>query len=211
MLLNFCQLLINKPLVLLTKLKKGIYEIFTYSKDLDAKSLPEDSLATQLVETEPLPATNSEDIQSSIKPLTTSFVIGRRLLPDHFENDEHGNRFVLMKAFLDSRIGENLSFDSLGSSGNIDKKIVNKLKPIIKKHWELTSQKYVAWAGLKKNTIANFKVYSTPDDDSQNPNQYHCDLDRSNYPTKDTARALAYELAALANKDNLHETTDVDS
>lgn len=130
-------------------------------------------------------------------------VIGRRLLPDHFSKSTDGRDVILFKAFIDTRVNENLSFDALGYSGNPDKAVINALRPIIKKHFELNSINYVAWSGIKKKTIPDLKVYSTPDKNPLNINEHHCDLDRSDFRTIPAARALAYRLAFHANNDEI--------
>ena len=99
---------------------------------------------------------------------------------------------------------QSLSFDALGYSGRPDNAVINALRPIIKKHIELNSFNYVAWSGIKKKSIPDLKVYSTPDKTNpSNINDYHCDLDRADFSNKRASKALAYQLAVHANQDKI--------
>lgn len=139
------------------------------------------------------------------QPVSQGTVIGRRFEQGALVSDDKGAMMCTYKAFIDKRVDDDLSFDALGYHGNIDKKIVCEISSIVSKHLSLTGTRYLGWIGLKRKTIAQHQVYSTPDAGREhpNPNPFHCSLDRSGYPTREAARSLAYELMFHANNDRL--------
>lgn len=149
---------------------------------------------------ENIPSTSPPAEQEVQQLAPPGIIFGRRLGKDDYKLED-GNKKLLLNAFIDTRIGTNLSFDNFGT-GSCNSKTVSRLRDIVKKNNEIHGSNYDSWAVLNGKKIKH-KIFLTPDLNPENPNPYHCELDRSTYTSKMLANSLAYELLNIASEENL--------
>jgi hypothetical protein len=142
-------------------------------------------------------------------PVKGNEIIGRRLEKNHVVVSEAQVKY-LFQAFYDSRITTDLSVDLIGDIGNakLTRKRPSEVAPIAIKDFADSGAEspFAGWAGITRKTINTLRVNRTPvtiEEKPENPNPYHCEIDRSEHRTKAAARSLAYELVAHAEQENM--------
>lgn len=122
-------------------------------------------------------------------------LVGRRAFgKDKYIFASKGALHYKIDVFLDNRTGTGLSVDRLGI-GQIDKKIVKRLAPVGAAMGERLEKEFRGWAPFPVQTFHKFCVPTLAVGED---NPYHAEINRDNYPTPASLRALAFEICVAA-------------
>ncbi len=127
--------------------------------------------------------------------LGRSDVVGRQLSPGEIKQNG-GKIDVRYKAFLDSRLESDLSFDRIGRSGNPEKGLVEQCDQIARAQMQKRGAEFAGWGAIRVSILQenDLEIVMRPalETDPKNPN--HCELLRHKFRTRETAKALAFQL-----------------
>jgi len=125
--------------------------------------------------------------------------VGRRLHDDEV-NEASGGVTILFKAFYDKRLNEGLSVDHIGHSSKDHRKAFH-CAALAQTHATQAGRMFMGWGGFTVGYLEskNINVESVPDLMAGFENPYHCEIDRTKYPSREALQAFAYQLLCHCN------------
>ena len=124
-------------------------------------------------------------------------MVGRRAFGSRvFDKSDDRVLQFRINVFLDERQNTGLSVDRLGVR-SAEPEVLTRLLPYCDEMAEHGSTSFAGWAQLSVKDIKQTVLASEPQGEDH---PYHAEVDRSNFPTPESLRALAFELCVHASK-----------